>query len=77
VSDGKDDGSGASLKTAISKLKAAHHAKKPAHLITIGYGATADMASLGQLATATGGRSYQTQYETDINSLLITALFNA
>ena len=77
ITDGHDDGKGKSLKDALAKLKAAKNPKHPIHLVTIGYGAQARMQPLDQLATATGGRSYFVQYESDINSVLITALFNA
>ncbi|MGH3711936.1 MAG: substrate-binding domain-containing protein [Micromonosporaceae bacterium] len=77
ISDGKDSGSRLKLREVVAKLKAKDTAKKPVHLITIGYGADADVKSLAQLAGATRGHSYHAAYETDINALLITALFNA
>jgi Ca-activated chloride channel family protein len=77
ISGGRDDKAGMSLRAAADKLQAARNLDKPARLVTIGYGPEADMAALDNLASATGGRSYHAQYETDINSLLVTALFNA
>jgi Ca-activated chloride channel family protein len=77
ITDGHDDGKGRSLEDAVAKLTAAKNPERPIHLVTIGYGPQARMQPLDQLATATGGRSYHVQYETDINSVLITALFNA
>ncbi|HEX6076836.1 MAG TPA: substrate-binding domain-containing protein [Micromonosporaceae bacterium] len=76
ISDGRDDKTGLSLHAATAKLKASRNAEKPSRLVTIGYGPEADMAALDRLASATGGRSYHAQYETDIDSLLVTALFN-
>ncbi|MGH3646098.1 MAG: substrate-binding and VWA domain-containing protein [Micromonosporaceae bacterium] len=77
ISDGKDSGSRLALREVTAKLAAKESSKRPVHLITIGYGADADMTSLEKLAGAAAGRSYHAQFETDINSLLITAMFNA
>ncbi len=77
ISDGRDDKAGISLRAATQKLKSVRNLDKPARLVTIGYGPEADMAALDALASVTGGRSYHAQYEVDINSLLVTALFNA
>jgi Ca-activated chloride channel family protein len=77
ISDGGDDKAGLSLRAATAKLKASRDADRPTRLITIGYGPEADATALDELATVTGGRSYHAQYETDIDELLVTALFNA
>ncbi|MGH3735699.1 MAG: substrate-binding domain-containing protein [Micromonosporaceae bacterium] len=77
ISDGKDSGSRLDLREVTAKLDAKANSKRPVHLITIGYGAGADVASLQKLATVGQGRFYHAQFETDIESLLITALFNA
>ncbi|MQA25734.1 MAG: VWA domain-containing protein [Micromonosporaceae bacterium] len=77
ITDGADDKAGLSLEKAVKELRAAQDPKRPARLIAIGYGAQADMAALSELAAAGGGRSHHVEYETDISSMLITALFNA
>lgn len=77
ISDGGDDKAGLSLRAAMTKLAESRSTKKPARLVTIGYGPEADTASLDRLASVTGSRSYHAQSEADINSLLVTALFNA
>lgn len=77
ISDGKDAGSRLALREVTAKLAAKEKSDRPVHLITIGYGPDADVESLQQLAGAAAGRSYHAEFETDINSLLITALFNA
>ena len=77
ITDGGDDGAGAPLEDAVAELGELRNPKHPAKLMTIGYGAEADTRALESLATATGGRSYHAEYETELGSLLITALFNA
>ncbi len=77
ITDGTDDQDDREVKDAVAKLQEARDAKRPTQLVTIGYGADVDMRALRALAEASGGRAYHAEHETDINSMVITALFNA
>ena len=77
MTDGKnEDISGLSLPQLTSSLRAQLNPKKPVTVILIAYGADADVASLGQAATAARGRTYWAKQPTDIGKVFLAAMVN-
>jgi Ca-activated chloride channel family protein len=77
MTDGKnEDISGLSLPQLTSSLKAQLNPKKPVTVILIAYGADADVASLGQAATAARGRTNWAKQPTDIGKVFLAAMVN-
>ncbi|HEY6746807.1 MAG TPA: substrate-binding domain-containing protein [Mycobacteriales bacterium] len=77
MTDGKnEDVSGLSLPQLTSSLRAQLDPKKPVTVILIAYGADADVASLGQAATAVRGRTYWARQPTDIGKVFLAAMVN-
>jgi Ca-activated chloride channel homolog len=77
MTDGKnEDLSGLTLPQLTASLRAHLNPKKPVTVILIAYGADADVASLGQAATAAHGRTYWAQQPTDIGKVFLAAMVN-
>lgn len=77
MTDGKnEDLSGLSLPQLTSSLRSHLDPKKPVTVILIAYGADADVASLGQAATAARGRTYWAKQPTDIGKVFLAAMVN-
>jgi len=76
LTDGQNDDptSTLSLDQLVAKLKAEYNPKKPVHIITIGYGADADLNALSQISAATGSKSYPATDPNTIFTVMINAL---
>jgi Ca-activated chloride channel family protein len=74
LSDGGDTNSKISLDTLLSELKKRADTSRPVHVITIAYGADADLGVLKQISEATGGVSFSAPDPRSISTIYISAL---
>jgi Ca-activated chloride channel family protein len=76
LTDGQNDDptSSLTLTQLISTLKTEYNPKAPVHIITIGYGADADMDALRQISAATGSKTYPAQDPNSIFQVMVNAL---
>ncbi|WP_232303772.1 substrate-binding and VWA domain-containing protein [Pseudofrankia sp. DC12] len=76
LTDGQNDDptSSLTLTQLVSALKAEYNPKAPVHIITIGYGADADLDALRQISAATGSKSYPAQDPNSIFQVMVNAL---
>lgn len=74
---GQNTSSDATLATLTSKLTRGSDKKHPLPIMTVGYGAQLDLSGLQTISHASGGRTYATTSPTELNTLLLTALFSA
>jgi Ca-activated chloride channel homolog len=75
ITDGQNDNaSGLKLSELITALKSRIATLLPVPVFTIGVGPFADLAGLGQIAKATGGKSYAVKDPTDIRNVFLNAI---
>jgi hypothetical protein len=75
MTDGaNDDPDSISLKQLVSELKKLHDPERPVRIIPVGISVDADMASLDQIANATGGQAYEARDPQDILQVLASGL---
>lgn len=71
---GNDDPGSISLAQLVSELEALHDPDRPVRIIAVGLSADADMASLHEMADATGGQAYEARDPQDILMVLASGL---
>jgi Ca-activated chloride channel homolog len=72
-----DPGGGIDLRTLLTRLKAEQQGKQHVRVVTIAFGANADVAALRQISQATGGKAYVSRDPRDIERVftdVITSL---
>jgi Ca-activated chloride channel homolog len=72
-----DPGGGIDLPTLLTRLKAEQQGKQHVRVVTIAFGANADVAALRQISQATGGKAYVSRDPRDIERVftdVITSL---
>ncbi|MGL5864268.1 MAG: substrate-binding and VWA domain-containing protein [Dermatophilaceae bacterium] len=76
VTDGKNDHPAGqlTLDRTIDQLRLRYDGSRPVRIVTLGYGETADGATLKKLADITGGSTYQGVTEKEVDGLLTTVL---
>jgi hypothetical protein len=75
MTDGANDDSGSiSLAELLAELEALHDGARPVRIIPVGISADADMDSLNQIASATGGQAYEARDPQDILKVLASGL---
>jgi hypothetical protein len=76
VTDGKNDHPAGRLTEAqtINELRLRYDGIRPVRIVTLGYGSSADIATLRKLADVTGGEAYQGVTEKEVSSLLSSVL---
>ncbi|HKE63121.1 MAG TPA: substrate-binding domain-containing protein [Micromonosporaceae bacterium] len=79
LTDGKNDDTtgGLSLADLERKLNAARSSAKNVPVVTIGFGADADFATLAQISHASGTISLSSQDGVDIDKVLLAGIFGA
>ncbi|WP_394552596.1 VWA domain-containing protein [Agromyces sp. MMS24-JH15] len=75
ITDGKnEDENGIDLNTLLAELAKIDDPAKPVPVIMIGFGPDTDMASMQQIAKATGGAAYSASKPEDLGIVLVDAL---
>jgi len=76
ITDGVNDDAGSSttLQSLIATLKKEADPKRPVPVILIGFGPDTDIASMTQIAKATGGGAYSASKPQDLSTVLTLAL---
>jgi Ca-activated chloride channel family protein len=79
LTDGKNDDTtgGLSLADLERKLDTARSSAKNVPVVTIGFGADADFATLAQISHASGTISLSSQDGVDIDKVLLAGIFGA
>jgi Ca-activated chloride channel family protein len=78
MTDGKnEDDVGLNRAQLISRLKSAVRPDRPVQIVTIAYGADADVGSLQEISRATGGRTFVSRNPADVEKVFIAALFGS
>lgn len=78
ITDGRnEDTRGISLDRALAMLTREQDPEQPVRLLTIAYGADADVAALAKLSEATGGSAYVAPNPADIGRVFFEALSQA
>lgn len=73
LTDGRnEDAAGATLPQTVARLRQLADPRRLVQIITIGYGANADLGALRQISGATGGRTFVSRNPADIDRVLLT-----
>jgi Ca-activated chloride channel homolog len=75
MTDGQNENPGGmTLAALLAGLKTSQAKLLPVPVFTIGIGPQADMAALGQISKATGGKAYSVKDPTDVRSVFLDAV---
>jgi Ca-activated chloride channel family protein len=74
LSDGGDTNSKIPLDVLLSELKKRADPSRPVHVVTIAYGADADLSVLKQISEATDGVAFSAPDPRSISTIYISAL---
>ena len=75
ITDGRnEDDHGIALDQLLSTLRSEADASRPVKVVAIGIGPDADMSALQQIASTTGGASYQAVNPADLQNVLFDAI---
>jgi Ca-activated chloride channel family protein len=79
MTDGKneDPEGGLNLQQLQAQLKAASRPDKPLQIVTIAFGADADVGALQTISRTTGGRTFVARSPSDIEKVFLAALFGS
>jgi len=78
MTDGRnEDDVGLSREQMLSQLKRAIKADQPVQIVTIAYGADADVNVLREISAVTGGRTFVSRNPVDIEKVFLAALFGS
>ncbi|MGQ0774325.1 MAG: substrate-binding and VWA domain-containing protein [Pseudonocardiales bacterium] len=75
LTDGEnDDPIGITLETLLTTLRAEHDPARPVLLLTIAYGASADVDALTAMSAATGGEMYRAEDPRQVREVMLEAI---
>jgi Ca-activated chloride channel family protein len=78
MTDGKNEKNGGlTFQQTLDRLKAAVNPDKPVQIVTIAFGADADIPALQAISRVTGGRTFVSRDPRDIEKVFLAALFGS
>ncbi|MDQ1644933.1 MAG: Ca-activated chloride channel [Cryptosporangiaceae bacterium] len=78
MTDGKNEKNGGlTFQQTLDQLKAAVDPNKPVQIVTIAFGADADVPALQAISRVTGGRTFVSRDPRDIEKVFLAALFGS
>jgi Ca-activated chloride channel family protein len=78
MTDGQDDNvNGIKRADLIQQLKQTARPDRPVQIVTIAYGAEADVSALQEISRATGGRTFLARNPADVEKVFLAALFGS